>query len=137
MSSTEALQTALAGEYAAVYGYEVAAAKSSDALRSRLVRALDVHRASRDSLRARISAQGATPIAAEPGYVVPDLTTEAGIRLFATAIEQRLGIIYAQLILEPDLDTRRTGIEGLRSSTIRAADWSGIVQELPGIQQPS
>ena len=68
---------------------------------------------------------------------MPDLTTDAGIRLFATAIEQRLGITYAQLILEPDPDTRGTGLEGLRASTIRAADWSGIVQELPGIQQPS
>lgn len=137
MSSTDALQSALAGEHAAVYGYEVAAAKSTGDLRPRLVRALDVHRAARDALRARIAAQGVTPVAAEPAYVVPDLTTEARIRVFATAIEQRLGVTYAQLILEPDSSTRITGLDGLRASTIRAADWSGVVQDLPGIQQPS
>jgi hypothetical protein len=136
MSGTDALQSALAGEYAAVYGYEVAAAKSSGNLRPRLIRALDVHRAARDALRARIAAQGATPVAAEPAYVVPDLTSQARTRAFATAIEQRLGVTYAQLILDASADTRTTGLEGLRASTVRAADWSGIVQDLPGIQQP-
>jgi hypothetical protein len=137
MSNAEALQSALAGEYAAVYGFEVAAAKSSGELRSQLVRALDVHRAGRDALRARIAAQGVTPVAAEPAYVVPDLRTDARTRIFATAIEQRLGVTYAQLILEPDTTTRQIGLDGLRASTIRAAGWSGIVQDLPGIQQPS
>lgn len=137
MSAIDAWQSALAGEHAAVYGYQVAAAKSSGDLRSRLVRALDAHRAARDSLQARIAAQGAAPVAAEPGYVVPDITTPASTLVFATAVEQRLGVTYAQLVLEADKDTRVTGLEGLRAATVRAADWSGIVQDLPGIQRPS
>ena len=137
MSAIDGLQSALGGEYAAVYGYEVTAAKSDGDLRASLVRALNVHRANRDALRARIVAQGADPVAAEPAYVVPDVSTSTRARAFATAMEQRMGVTYAQLISEPDADTRTIGLNGLRDSTIRAAGWSGIVQDLPGIQQPS
>lgn len=137
MSALDGLQAALSGEYAAVYGYEVVAAKSTDPLRARLIRVLDVHRAARDALRARITAQGATPVAAEPAYVIPDVSTDVRVLAFATLMEQRLGVTYAQLVLETDNDARTIGLNGLRGSTIRAADWSGIVQDLPGIQQPS
>jgi hypothetical protein len=139
MSTIDALQSALAGEHAAVYGYEVVTAQADGTLRARLQRALDEHRAARDSLRARIVAQGATPVAAEAGYVVPgrDDRDPASAESAAALIEGRLGVVYATAIEEPDTTVRRIGLSGLRECTIRAAGWTEVVQDLPGIQQPS
>jgi hypothetical protein len=139
MTAVDALQSALAGEHAAVYGYEVITAPTDGNLRRRLARALDEHRAARDSLRARIVAQGATPVSAEPGYVVPGRTDAGDSAAIGTAalIEGRLGVVYASVIEEPDATVRRVGLTGLRECTVRASSWTGVVQDLPGIQQPS
>jgi hypothetical protein len=139
MSAVERLQQALAGEHAAVYGFEVLAAQAGGSLRSRLSRALDEHRAARDTLTARIAAQGAVPVSAERGYVVPGRgsTSTDDVEDAAALMEQRLGVLYARAIEDPDPQVRRVGLSGLRGATIRATTWTGTVQDLPGLQQPS
>jgi sirohydrochlorin ferrochelatase len=139
MTAVDRLQQALAGEHAAVYGFEVLAAQASGSLRTRLSRALDEHRAARDALTARINAQGAVPVSAERGYVVPGRGSDQAddVEDSAALMEQRLGVLYAQAIEDPDPQVRRVGLAGLRATTIRATSWTGIVQDLPGLQQPS
>ena len=140
MTTAESYQPLLAGEHAAVYGYQVLAAQASGGLRARLVTDLNAHRAARDTLAAVIAAQGQTPIAAEPAYAMPSRGEGAASNSpaeTAALIESRLGLLYAQAIAEPDGDVRRTGLSGLRATTVRSSTWSGTVPVLPGLELAS
>jgi hypothetical protein len=133
MRDVERLQEALAAEHAAVYGYQVVAARVGGALRRRCVRAIDAHRAARDTLTAAIAAEGAEPVAALRGYVVPDATTSAAVRAFGATIERRVATVYADVVASADGQTRRVGLEGLRAAAVREAGWAGAAPTLPGL----
>lgn len=99
MTETEALQAALAGEHAALYGVGVAGGRLTGA-RYRAARSLyEEHRRRRDRLTRLLLAAGQTPVAAEPAYDLPQLVTNATT---ATAlvllIERRLAVVYGDLV---------------------------------------
>jgi hypothetical protein len=114
---TAALQTALAGEHAAVYGYGVLAVHLTGTQRSAAQNAYDTHRARRDVLIPLIEAGSAAPAK------------------LAAQLEERLGAAYADIVQAAEGDTRRTGLEWLTDAAVRAVRWRGTSVAFPGLPE--
>jgi hypothetical protein len=131
-----ALQTALANEHAAVYGYGVLGARLAGPQRDAARNAYDTHRARRDTLVTLIEAQSDRPVAAAPAYAVPfAIITPAEAARLAAQLEERLGAGYADLVQASVGDTRRTGLEWLTDSAVRAVRWRGTSVAFPGLPE--
>ena len=131
-----ALQTALANEHAAVYGYGVLAVRLTGPQRAAARNAYDTHRARRDILVGLIEAQGDKPVAAAPAYAIPfPVNTSADATRLAAQLEQRLGASYADVVESSSGDTRRTGLEWLTDAAVRAVRWSGTSVAFPGLPE--
>jgi hypothetical protein len=130
------LQTTLANEYAAVYGYGVLAVHLAGAQRTAAQNAYDTHRARRDVLITLIEAGGDTPVAAAPAYALPFAVASAtDAAKLATRLEERLGASYADLVRAASGDTRRTGLEWLTDAAVRAVRWRGSSVAFPGLPE--
>ena len=134
-SAIPALQAALQGEYAAVYGYGVAAGRLRGADLSRARRYLDAHRARRDRLRALLLDQRAVPTPAAPQYVVPASSTAAQARAVLAGIEQRLVAVYADLVAAATDGVRTFAVAATVESSVRSAEWGGAVPAFPGLPE--
>lgn len=131
-----ALQTALANEHAAVYGYGVLAVRLAGPQRDAARAAFDTHRARRDILIPLIEARQDRPNAAAPAYDLPfPVTTAADATRLATQLEERLGAGYADLVQTAAGDTRRTGLEWLTDAAVRAVRWRGTSVAFPGLPE--
>lgn len=113
----------LEATHAAVYGYGVLGARLDQAGRRAALRAVDAHRARRDSLSARLRARGAAPPVALPAYDVevdgPQQALELAVRL-----EQGLGVRWRDLVAGTDDPAlRQLGVDGLQETAVRAAEW--------------
>jgi S-adenosylhomocysteine hydrolase len=96
---TEALQAALAGEHACVYGYGVVGSYLSDDAQTRARRALEAHELQRDNVRAILLALDVEPVAALPAYTLPFTVDDAqSARELARMLEERLGALYTDVI---------------------------------------
>ena len=92
MTQLEALQAALAGEHAAMYGVGVAGGKLSGARFKAATDSYEQHRDHRDHLSALVVAAGETPVAAEPAYDLPQAVTNAATAAaLVLLIERRSG----------------------------------------------
>lgn len=135
MSAVDALQAALAGEHACIWGYGVVGGNltgdEADAARA----ALGTHRARRTPLAEQLRLREAEPVAALAAYELPyPVADAAAARDLATLLEQRLAGIYADLIGLTNLGgVRRLATTALAESARLAAHWSGDVTALPGI----
>lgn len=133
---TSALQTALAGEHAAVYGYGVLAVRLTKAQRNAAQNAYDTHRARRDVLIGLIEGASADPVAAAPAYALPfPVVTAADAVKLAAQLEERLGAAYADIVQAAESDTRRTGLEWLTDAAVRAVRWRGTSVAFPGLPE--
>ncbi|RZS86958.1 uncharacterized protein DUF4439 [Motilibacter rhizosphaerae] len=124
-----ALQAALAGEHAAAWAYGVVAARVPARLASRARRDLAEHRAARDVLAAAVTAGGASPAAALPGYDVPAVAPAE----LAAGVEDRLAAAYLDLVevtASPAL--LELGAAGAAACAVRAALWRGRTTAFPG-----
>lgn len=131
-----ALQAVLADEHAAIYGYGALAVHLSGPQRAAATAAYDIHRARRDILICRVEAIGDRPVAAAPAYGLPfPLMTEADATRLAAQLEQRLGNAYADLVQASSADARRTALEWLTDSAVRAVRWSGTSLAFPGLPE--
>lgn len=138
MTPLEGLQQALAGEHAATYVYGLLGAQASASrqpgLFSRLDRAYQAHRAQRDELTELVTAQGATPVAAEPVYDPPGPVSGAkAIGATALVVERRLTRLYADLVAATAAEERRWAIAALEASALRELDFGGAPADLPGL----
>ncbi len=139
-----ALQTALAGEYAAIYAYGVVGGQlaAHAAGPSRLAQAhagLTLHSARRDQLIAMIRVAGGAADPGAGGYVVPfPVASIASARRLASTIESRCAGNYAQLVsaLGPP-GARGVPLTWLLDAARRQASWSGVAPALPGLQEPA
>ncbi len=131
-----ALQAALAGEYAAVYGYGVVGARGRPSDRPEALRALAWHQAQQPLLTAALATAGATPAVAEPAYPLPFPVTSAtaAVRLAAT-LEQRVAATYADLVAAAEEPERTVAAEALAACAARAARWSGVSEAFPGLPE--
>jgi len=130
----QALQAALAGEHATIYGYGVAGARLTGAARNRALTDFDSHRARRDELDALIRARGAEPVAAAPSYVLPSPVTSAHDAVVLLALlEERLAAVWADGVAAMSGSLRTLAIGGLRDAAVTAARWRGGSVAFPGL----
>lgn len=136
--AVEALQTTLAAEHAAVFVYGVLGGQTSrsgsPALYAALTSAYTTHRARRDDLMARLSAAGAEPVPAEPGYGLPaDLGTPTAVTDRARALEESATATYAYLVASTTDEARAWAIDALVDAAVRGAGFGAPPDRLPGL----
>jgi Domain of unknown function (DUF4439) len=131
-----ALQSALAAEEAASYGYGVVGAYLPQGSAEQATATTDwvVHMRARDQLSALITARGATPVPAAVAYKLPGpVRTPAAARALAATLEDRLAQSYLALVALPDPSLRSLGARQVRAAALRAQAWRGSVQAFPGL----
>lgn len=134
MSELEALQAALAGEHAAMYGLGVAGGKLRGARFIAASRTYEQHRRNRDRLSEIISRSGATPVAAEPAYDLPQAVTNATTAAaLILLIERRLAAVYGDLVEAAEQPAVRTlAVQTLLTTATAQLGWGGAPTLFPG-----
>ncbi|WP_328322640.1 ferritin-like domain-containing protein [Kribbella sp. NBC_00382] len=134
MSQVEALQAALAGEHAALYGVGVAGGKLIGAKFRAANELYEQHRRQRDKLAALLTAAGEKPVAAEPAYDLPlAVTTPQTASSLILVIERRLAAVYADLVEGAEQDqVRALAIQTLITTSTTQLNWGGAPVAFPG-----
>lgn len=137
-SRIDALQTALAGEHAAVYLYGVLGGRTSRTDSPRLYAAIRAaythHRSRRDHLTGLLADAGAVPTPAAGGYAIPPgIDRPRGARAAALAIEQAAAATYAFLVGEVVGDERAWATAALTDAAVRSLGFGGAAEPLPGL----
>ena len=131
-----ALQAALAGEHAAVYGYSVIGGRlDGDSAVVRLaIEAHDQHRSVRDALVEALLGRGEAPVPTEPGYELPAPVDGAGAaRALARRVEDRCGVLHAALVATAEGGERRLAAQALLDCAVRGLRWGASPQAFPGV----
>ncbi len=134
MTKIAALQTALAAEHAAGYGYGVVGARSPKASRTTARSAYDAHRARRDELSRLIVARHSRPAAAAPSYTLPfPVRDETDARRLAIYLEEGTAASYANLVSTSEGELRAFAARALLQAAIRASEWRRASIPFPGL----
>lgn len=138
MTSAAALQSALAAENAAVYGYGVAGAQLGTAARARALRDWTQHELARDQLEAMLTSLGVRPVAAQPAYQLPFPVhgPRAAISL-AGYLEDRVAAAYLGVVALENPRLRAWGAAQARACALRATTWLGRTEAFPGLPSGS
>lgn len=128
-----ALNSALAGEYAAVYAYGLIGAHLTGAAQARARKALMTHRGLRDELRDAITATGNPPPIPAPAYAPPTpVTNPATASALAITVEQRLVRAWSAVASTSADDARRRAARTAQECAVRAMSWGATSQSFPG-----
>ncbi|MFI0409694.1 ferritin-like domain-containing protein [Actinomadura sp. 3N508] len=120
-SGAEAVQTALAVEHAAVYGYGVLGARLQGPLRQTAKAVWNAHRAQRDAL---ISLLSGTPVAAATVYKLPVKVASArSAAQLAAVLEDDLVPAYVGLAGVSAPDLRAFAADSAQRAMARSAAW--------------
>lgn len=134
LADVAALQSALAAENAAIYGYGLAGAQLSGSQYSIALADWNLHRAARATLAAMITQRGAKPAAAGAAYRPPFPVTSAGAAVsLAAMLEDGVITAYLGLVARPDESLRLFGARAMQAAAIRAAFWKGSTTAFPGL----
>jgi hypothetical protein len=129
-----AVQTALAAEHAAIYGYAVVGAHLSGDERARAVAVYQAHRRRRDELARLIAAEKQAPTPAAAAYRLPFAIESAqDARKLAARLEDGLAQAYAALVAAGGKDMRGLGASALAEAAATAAGWRGSTTAFPGL----
>ncbi|ADB32000.1 hypothetical protein Kfla_2935 [Kribbella flavida DSM 17836] len=133
-TEAEALQAAIAGEHAALYGVGVAGGKLSGARFRAATTLYEQHRKRRDLLADLLVQSGQTPAAAEPAYDLPQVVTDPATAVaLVLGIERRLGAVYADLVEAAEQDGPRTfAVQALIATAREQLAWGGRPEAFPG-----
>ena len=137
MTPTEVLQSALALEHSTLYLYGVMGARISQSQDPALFEALthghQRHRARRDRLRLLVTEAGATPVAAEIAYPVPDhWNAPKSISAGGVDLEQGSQQAMAAVVASTTGDTRTWAATELTWSAHQAIVLGGSPEIWPG-----
>jgi hypothetical protein len=134
MNQVEALQAALAGEHAALYGVGVAGGKLNGAKFRQATELFEAHRTNRDRLSALIVAAGQTPVAAEPAYDLPRaVVNSATAAALVLVIELRIAAVYGDLVEAAEQPAVRSfAIGALLAAASNQLAWGGAPVAFPG-----
>jgi len=140
MTPVEALQTALAGEHAAVYVYGVLGARTSasaePALYADLSAAYAAHRARRDQLRSFLYDAGETPVGSQPAYDLPNpVSTPQQATRAALEVERATATTYAWLVANTAGARRRWAVNALTNTAVRELTFRGSPEIFPGADE--
>ena len=129
-----ALQSALAAEDAASYGYGVVGAHLSGAAFTLASADCVIHERARDALFSMITALGATPQPAAVAYRLP-LAVSTAAEAATLAVDLELDVVSGYVALAgagaPAL--RRLAATRMQDAATRAARWGGSPQAFPGL----
>lgn len=132
-----ALQTALAAEHAAVYGYGMAGAHLAGRSQVQAQRDWTAHQRARDTLAALLTARGSSPAAAAASYQLPFPVHSARSAVaLAAYLEDRLATAYLGLVALPDRNLRQLGARSVGAAALRAATWRQRTVAFPGLTVP-
>lgn len=131
------LQTAVAAEHAALWvlGVVGAQAPAESSLREQATAAYRVHRTQRDHLVARITALGGTPVPAEPGYTLGDVSAQGAGYAAALEVEQKAAAVYADLVAHTTGADRGWAVTALVACSIRQLWFRGSPEIFPGTSE--
>jgi hypothetical protein len=134
VTEKEALQAAIAGEHAALYGVGVAGGKLNGTQYRAATTLYEQHRKRRDQLADLLVEAGETPAAAEPAYDLPQAVTNAATAIgLVLVIERRLGAVYGDLVESAEQETvRAMAIQALMSTAQVQLGWGGTPTAFPG-----
>ena len=139
MTELDALQTALAGEHAAVYLYGALGGRTSVSatplLAKAVVEAYTAHRARRDLLTAAVIDLDAEPVAAEAAYDVPRLDSPRDVERAAVDVERGCAATYAYLVANTSGAQRRLAIAALNDAAVRELAFRGTPETFPGLDE--
>jgi hypothetical protein len=129
-----ALQSALAAEHAAVYGYGVAGAVLSGAVQAEARSDWMAHQVARDTLEAMVTKLGATPVAASAAYRLPfPVTSATAARRLAATLENGVTRAYLGVVAVDDPAVRSFAARAMQTAASRATSWSGTTVAFPGM----
>ncbi|NYH51555.1 MULTISPECIES: ferritin-like domain-containing protein [Nocardiopsis] len=132
----EALAEALRAEHAAVYGYEYVGGAAED--EDRRERAKDnayQHKALRDALHAAAVERGVDPPIALASYPLSQGHGDEAVDSYAVNLEETTVRAYMWLTASRDTDLRVTGARAMQEATVRALEWGGTLDALPGFDE--
>ena len=133
MGNVDALNVALAGEYATIYAYGIVAAYLTGAEEKRALGVMADHRQQRDKLRDRINEQGGTPVAAAAIYELPgEVTSAKQARDLAGLVEDRLSGQWAAVAAASSGAERTSAALVSVACSVRATSWTGDAPVWPG-----
>lgn len=129
------LQSALAAENAAIYGYGVLGAHLPRPQRDLASAAYSAHRARRDRLQSLLRDRKVTPSPGGVVYALPTPVIDAASAVTVAALlEDGVAGAYADLVAAADsADLRREAALALREDAVRAARWRGSTGPFPGL----
>jgi hypothetical protein len=130
-----ALQSALAAEHAAVYGYGVVGAYLSGGLQATATADWVAHQVARDRLEAMLRSIGSSqPTAAAVAYQLPIPVHSARDAVaLAVVLEDRVATAYLGLVALSATAIREFGALGVQAAALRAAAWRGSTVAFPGL----
>jgi hypothetical protein len=133
-AGVSALQSALAAEHAAIYGYGVIGALLAGQLQARAHAYWVAHQQARDTLEAMLANRGATPVAASPAYRLPFAVAgePAAVRL-AVLLEDGVVQAYLGVVAVTDPALRSFGALAMQPPANRAVVWRGTTVAFPGM----
>ena len=132
--ATAALQSALAAEHAAVYGYGVVGANLTGSRQAAAMTDWVAHQVARDTLEAMLRSRGAQPVAAAAAYRLPVTVRTGGQAVsLAVLLENRVATAYLGLVAVSDISIRQFGARQVRAAALRAAAWRGSTVAFPGL----
>lgn len=133
-ATIRALQTALAAEHTAVYGYAVAGSHLTGSRRQAATRDWIAHQAARDTLTAMVAALGAQPVPASATYRLPFAVrgTQTAVALLAL-LEDGLATAYLGMVVLTSDRLRLFGARGVQTAALRATGWRGSSLAFPGL----
>lgn len=130
-----ALAEALSAEHAAVYGYEfIGGAAEDEDRRERASTLALTHKALRDELRAALVERGVEPPPALSSYPLPSDLGDESIDAFAAGLEVTSTRAYLWLAASREIELRLTGARRLQEAVVRALEWGGEPDALPGFE---
>jgi len=132
--TTRALQSALAAEQEAVYGYGVVGAYLSGAMQSTADADWLAHTTASNTIQAMLRERGTQPPAAAVAYQLPiAVQTQAQAISLAVIIEERITTTYLGLVALDAPAIRKFGALQVQAAALRAAAWRGSTVAFPGL----
>ena len=133
--TVSALQSALAAEHAAVYGYGVVGAYLTGSPQATATTDWVAHQVARDRLEAMLrSLASSQPTAAAVAYQLPVAVRNAREAVaLAVLLEERIATAYLGLVALSNTAIREYGAQQVQASALRAAAWRGNTVAFPGL----
>jgi len=135
----EALQSALAVEHQAVYGYGVVGGRTARLVRQRAGQSLDAHRLRRDALARELQARQETPTPAPVGYPLPfPVDTLTAAARLAVDIENATAGATWDLVAASAANSRvrRDAVDWLTRTTTRLSGWQLLTGDIVVVALP-